>query len=225
MKVSIIIPVYNEEATIGEILSRIAAVEMDKEIIIVDDASTDGTREILEGLPPGRATVIRHPRNLGKGAAIRTGLKEVTGEVVIIQDADLEYDPQDYQRLIRPILEGEARVVYGSRFADKNPDMLFWYRLGNRLLTLVVNILYGTNLSDVHTCYKVFETEVIKGMDLRANRFDFCPEVTAKLLKRGYHILEIPISYRSRTSEEGKKLTWWDGIIAFYSHLKYRFVG
>lgn len=224
MKLSIIIPVYNEAATIGEILSRIEAVDIDKEVIIVDDASTDGTREILEGLSPTQAKVIRHPRNLGKGAAIRTGLKEVTGEVVIIQDADLEYDPQDYPHLIEPILENKAKVVYGSRFVGRNPNMLFWYRLGNKLLTLVVNLLYGTSLSDVHTCYKVFETEVIKGLDLRADRFDFCPEVTAKLLKRGHRILEMPISYRSRTFEEGKKLTWRDGIIALYTHIRYRFM-
>jgi len=224
MRLSIIIPVYNEEATIGEVLSRIEAVDIDKEVIIVDDASTDATREILQKLSPEQAKVIYHPRNLGKGAAIRSGLKEVTGEVIIIQDADLEYDPQDYQRLIKPILEGKAKVVYGSRFADRNPRMPFWYRLGNRLLTLSVNILHGSNLSDVHTCYKVFETEVIKEVDLRADRFDFCPEITAKLLKKGYHILEIPITYHSRTPKEGKKLTWRDGIIAFFSHLKYRFM-
>lgn len=225
MKLSVIVPVYNERETVREILERVRAVGVEKEIIVVDDGSTDGTRDILrEEEGRGDVRVIYHPQNRGKGAAIRTGLEHATGDVVLIQDADLEYDPRDYPRLLQPILEGRAEVVYGSRFRGRCESMLFWHALGNKLLTLATNLIYGAALSDMETCYKVFKAEVIKSIPLRARRFEFEPEVTAKLLKRGYHIHEVPISYSGRKHHEGKKITWRDGFTALWTLIKYRFV-
>lgn len=230
MKLSIIIPVYNESNTLEEILARVRAVELDgieKEIIAVDDGSTDGSRRILkeQDALDDSLDVYFHPRNRGKGAAIRTALAHVTGDVVLIQDADLEYDPREYSDLLKPIREGRADVVYGSRFlGGPRKAMLFWHMIGNKVLTLVTNLLYDTILSDMETCYKVFRTEVIKPIKLRSRGFEFEPEITAKILKRGIRIYEVPISYTGREYHEGKKITWQDGIVAFWTLLKYRFV-
>jgi glycosyltransferase involved in cell wall biosynthesis len=225
MKLSVIIPVYNEEATIQEILKQIRAVNLAYEIIIVDDGSTDRTRELLkaEETQPG-SIVIYHDRNQGKGAAVRTGFDRATGDILLIQDADLEYDPRDYPALLRPIEEGRVKVVYGSRFLGPRKAMLFWHMLGNKALTLLTNVLYNTILSDMETCYKVFRADVIKGMPLRSRRFEFEPEITAKVLKRGHRIFEIPISYYGREYSEGKKITWREGPKAVWTLIKYRFV-
>jgi len=223
MKVSVIIPVYNEKATVLEIVKRVEALPIDKEIIVVDDGSTDGTREVLQALPAERARVLLHDGNIGKGAAIRTGLAQATGDIITIQDADLEYDPRDLLSLIRPIIEGKADVVYGSRFTGERKNMFFWHWVGNRFLTLVTDILYDTTLSDMETCYKMFKAEVIKGIDLKCRRFEFEVEVTAKVLKAGHRIYEVPISYAGREFHEGKKITWKDGITALWYLLKYRF--
>ncbi len=229
MKLSIIIPVYNEEATLRELLKRVRAVHVDgveKEILVVDDGSTDNSRRILrEEAERGDIRVFYHPVNRGKGAAIRTALDHVTGDIVLIQDADLEYDPREYPVLLQPILEGRADVVYGSRFlGGPRKAMLFWHMVGNKVLTFVTNLLYDTILSDMETCYKVFRTEVIKPLRLRSRRFEFEPEVTAKVLKRGIRIYEVPISYTGREYHEGKKITWKDGITALWTLIKYRFV-
>jgi len=228
LKLSIIMPVYNEKSTIREILQRVRDVELpgiEKEIILVDDCSSDGTSEILQAeVAKGDIRLFSHPQNRGKGAAIQTGLQHATGDYIIVQDADLEYDPRDYGRLLQPILSGQAKVVYGSRFAHgHHKKMFFLQRLANTVLTILTNLLYGTSLSDMETCYKVFPTEVIKPIPLRAQRFDFEPEITAKLLKRGYRILEVPISYAGREYHEGKKVSWRDGLVAIYSLIYYRF--
>ena len=225
MKLSVIVPVYNEAATITEIVRRVLAVELPKELVIVDDGSTDGTRELLRQIQPDVATVLFHERHLGKGAAIRTALEHVTGEIVIIQDADLEYDPNDYHALIRPIVEGTAQVVYGSRVlkAD-NPYSHLRFYLGGRLLSLLANLLYGIWITDEPTCYKVLRREVIKGLNLQCRGFEFCPEVTAKVGRRGIPIVEVPIRYAPRTIDEGKKISWRDGLYAIWILLKYRFV-
>jgi len=222
MKVSIIIPVYNEKATVLELLKRVEALPVDKELILVDDGSTDGTRDLLAGLEPARARVLFHDRNRGKGAAIRTGLREVTGGVVTIQDADLEYDPRDLLNLLRPIAEGKADVVYGSRFTGEHRNMFFWHWVGNRFLTFVTNVLYDTTLSDMETCYKMFRADVIKGINLKCRRFEFEVEVTAKVLKAGHRIYEVPISYAGREFHEGKKITWRDGFVALWNLFRYR---
>lgn len=230
MKVSIIIPVYNESSTLEEILTRVRAVELNgltKEMIVVDDGSTDGSRGILkkQSALDDSLHVYFHPKNRGKGAAVRTALAHVTGDVVLIQDADLEYDPREYSDLLKPIREGRADVVYGSRFlGGPRRAMLFWHMLGNKLLTFVTNLLYDTILSDMETCYKVFRTEVIKPIKLRSRGFEFEPEITAKVLKRGIRIYEVPISYTGREYHEGKKITWQDGLVAFWTLVKYRFV-
>jgi glycosyltransferase involved in cell wall biosynthesis len=225
MKLSVIIPVYNEETTIQEILKQVRAVGLADEIIIVDDGSTDRTRELLkvEENQPG-TFVIYHDRNQGKGAAVRTGFDRATGEILLIQDADLEYDPRDYPVLLRPIEEGRVKVVYGSRFLGPRKAMLFWHMLGNKALTLLTNILYNTILSDMETCYKVFKADAIKGIPLRSRRFEFEPEITAKVLKRGHRIFEVPISYYGREYNEGKKITWREGPKAVWTLIKYRFV-
>ncbi len=219
-------PVYNEKATIREILERVRAVDvgMEKEIIVVDDGSKDGTREILrEEESRGDIRVLYHERNLGKGAAVRTGIASATGDFVIIQDADLEYDPQDYPALLKPLLEGKAEVVYGSRFlSGSGSSMISWHRFGNKFLTAVTNLLYGSSLSDMETCYKAFKASVIKSIPLRSNRFEIEPEITAKILKRGYKILEVPIRYRGREFHEGKKISWKDGFSAIWTLLRYR---
>jgi len=218
-------PVYNERETLSEILARVRAVDLPKEIVVVDDGSTDGTREILrEEEQKGDLKVLYHRVNMGKGAAVRTGLEHATGDFIIIQDADLEYDPRDYPKLLKPLLEGEAEVVYGSRFMDFGKSMFFLQALGNRIVTMFTNLLYGTALSDMETCYKVFKAEVIKSIPLCSRRFELEPEITAKLLKRGYHIQEVPISYQGREYHQGKKLTWRDGIKALWTLIKFRFV-
>lgn len=223
MTVSIIIPVYNEKATVLELLRRVEALPLEKQIIMVDDGSTDGTRELLKDLPGRGVRVLFHECNQGKGAAIRTGLKEAVGDIVTIQDADLEYDPNDLFKLIRPIADGRAEVVYGSRFTGERRNMFFWHWIGNRFLTLVTDILYDTTLSDMETCYKMFKADVIRGLNLKCRRFEFEVEVTAKVLKAGYRIYEVPISYAGREFREGKKITWRDGIAALWYLLKYRF--
>jgi glycosyltransferase involved in cell wall biosynthesis len=228
MKLSIIMPVYNERDTLSEILSQVRAVELpevEKEILLVDDGSTDGSREILaEEAVAGDLRVFYHDQNQGKGAAVRTAIEQATGDLIVIQDADLEYDPRDYPTLIRPIVEGRVAVVYGSRFLGPRKAMLFWHMLGNKLLTLTTNILYNTILSDMETCYKCFRADVIKDIPLHARRFEFEPEVTAKVLKRGHRIFEVPISYYGREYDEGKKISWRDAPLAFWTLVKYRFV-
>jgi glycosyltransferase involved in cell wall biosynthesis len=222
---SVIMPVYNERETLSEILAQVRAVDLEKEIVVVEDGSTDGTRAILrEEEKKGDLKVFYHEANKGKGAAVRTGLQHASGDVIIIQDADLEYDPREYPRLLKPILEGEAEVVYGSRSLVFKETMFFLQSLGNKIVTLATNLLYGIALSDMETCYKVFRAEVIKSIPLHSRRFEFEPEITAKLLKRGYRIHEVPISYKGREYHEGKKLTWRDGITALWTLLKYRFV-
>ena len=209
-----IVPAYNERATIAEVLQRARSVdlELDREIIVVDDGSTDGTAEILPTLQDSKVRVVFHPHNRGKTAAIRTGLAHATGDLVLIQDADLEYDPEDWPRLLEPILAGRASVVYGSRFSGHRRNMLPWSTAGNRFLCLLTNLLYGSRLTDVETCYKLFDRRVLDAMALESERFGFEPEVTAKLLRRGERIVEVPISYDGRTRQEGKKISWRDGL-------------
>lgn len=234
---SVVVPAYNERDTIDRILARIAAAEFDKEIVVVDDASTDGTREYLRSVSEGEVAfrdgvgrsvpvrVLFHESNRGKGAALRTGFGAVRGDVVLVQDADLEYDPGDYPALVEPILEGDADVVYGSRFLGGPQRVhLFWHYVGNRTLTLLSNMLTNLNLTDMETCYKVFRRDVIDEIapTLRSNRFGFEPEITAKVARRGYRVYETPISYHGRDYDEGKKITWRDGLAALVHILRYR---
>ena len=223
---SVIVPVFNERTTLTEIVRRMRAVDLplDREIIIVDDGSSDGTDKVLSALEDSTVHVLRHSGNKGKGAAIRTGLGVVRGDLVLIQDADLEYDPEDWPKLLNPMLRGKALVVYGSRFTGERKNMLYWHWVGNRFLSLVTNVLYNTTLSDMETCYKLFDRTVIEGITIRSDRFDFEPEITAKVLRRGYRIYEVPISYNGREFDEGKKITWRDGIGALKALVKYRFV-
>jgi glycosyltransferase involved in cell wall biosynthesis len=225
MKLSIIIPCYNEAATIVGLVEAVrAAPYPDKEIIVVDDGSTDGTRERLAGELKDRIDrVILHEVNRGKGAALRTGIQAATGELVVIQDADLEYDPNEYGRLLAPIIEGRADVVFGSRFMGAEPHrvLYFWHRMGNGLLTLLSNMLTNLNLTDMETCYKAFRREVIQAIHLEEDRFGFEPEVTAKIAKGGYRVYEVGISYYGRTYAEGKKIGYKDGLRAIYCILKY----
>jgi glycosyltransferase involved in cell wall biosynthesis len=225
-KLSVIVPVFDERNTVVEIVRRMRAVDLpvDLEILIVDDGSTDGTRDVLRQLADSTVRVITHERNQGKGAAIRSGLEQLTGDLVLVQDADLEYDPEDWPKLLNPILRGKAQVVYGSRFTGERRNMLFLHWVGNRFLSLVTNVLYNTTLSDMETCYKLFDRSVLQGIKLRAMRFEFEPEVTAKILRRGIRIYEVPISYTGREFDEGKKITWLDGFVALWTLVKYRFV-
>jgi glycosyltransferase involved in cell wall biosynthesis len=226
-RLSVLIPVYNEQPTILELLRRVRSVNIPKEIIIVDDGSTDGTKELLRTQVEGQfddVVVIYHEQNRGKGAAIRTAIAHATGDYVIIQDADLEYDPREYPSLLEPLLDGRADVVFGSRFLGGGPHrvLYFWHRVGNGFLTLLSNMLTNLNLTDMEACYKVFKREIIQSLPLRCNRFDFEPEVTAKVAKRHYRIYEVPISYSGRDYSEGKKVNWKDGLIAIWTIIKYR---
>ena len=225
MKLSVIVPVYNENATIEKLLNTINEVDIEKETIVIDDGSDDGTRETLQKIKLDGFRTVFHERNRGKGAAIRTGLKYVTGDIVIIQDADLEYDPKEYPRLIQPIVEGKAQVVYGSRFLHPLTSRNIYYHfvLGVKLLNLLTYLLYGVKTTDEATCYKVFTAEIIKDIELKCEGFEFCPEITAKVCKKGYSIYEIPTPYTGRHYDEGKKINWRDGIKAIYTLIKYRF--
>ena len=224
MKLSVIMPVHNEVHTIREALRQVQAVDLEKEIIIVDDCSSDGTREILSQIADDEVKVVYHDQNTGKGAAIRTALPYVTGDIIVIQDGDLEYDPADYPKLIEPIVEGRASVVYGSRFLGEITNMHFWNYIANKILALTASLLFLNRITDEGTCYKVFRADVLKGLNLKCTGFDFCPEVTAKVRKRGYRIVEVPISYHGRSSDEGKKIRWQDGLKAFLTLIKYRLV-
>ncbi len=227
MKLSIIIPVYNEKKTIREIAKRVMAVKIPgvaKEMIIVDDKSTDGTREILakiKNINPD-FKIFYHEQNQGKGAAVQTGLSHATGDYIIIQDADLEYDPNDIPRLLKPIQEGKAEVVYGSRFTGEHRNMFFWHMIGNKLLSLATNLLYNTTLSDMEVCYKLFTKNVLQGINLQENRWGFDPEITSKVLKKGIRIYEVPISYTGREFYEGKKIHWKDSFRILWVLLKNR---
>jgi glycosyltransferase involved in cell wall biosynthesis len=234
VKLSVLVPVYNEERTLEEVVGRVCAFPITKEIILVDDGSKDRSREILERLeqvnkaandPLNQIRVFFQPFNQGKGAALRTALSHVTGDVILIQDADLEYDPKDYPVLLEPIQSGLADVVYGSRFAGGGAHRVhfFWHSVGNRVLTLMSNMLTNLNLSDMEVGYKVFRAEVLKGIELESKRFGFEPEITIKLAKKRCRFYEVPISYYGRTYEEGKKITWKDGIAALYYMLRFRF--
>ena len=222
-KLSVVIPVYNEKKSLLEILQRVQAVPIEKEIILVDDFSTDGTRDLLQNLEKQKFKVLYHERNRGKGAALRTGFQHATGDFVIVQDADLEYDPNDYPKLLQPILDGRADVVYGSRFSGDRRNMTSLHTLGNVLLTGITNVFYRTSITDMETCYKLFRRETIQGIRIECDRFNFEPEVTAKLLKRRLRIVEVPISYSARSFSEGKKITWRDGFSAVWTLIKYRF--
>ena len=234
MKLSVLVPVYNEERTLEEIVRRVCAVPLPKEIILVDDGSKDRSREILTRLQAenrragderNNVKVFFQPQNEGKGAALKTAISHVSGDVVIIQDADLEYDPKDYPSLLQPIQDGLADVVYGTRFAGGGAHrvLFFWHSLGNRMLTLLSNMLTNLNLSDMEVGYKVFRAEVLKGIELESKRFGFEPEITVKLAKKGCRFYEVPIAYHGRTYEEGKKITWKDGFAALYYMIRFRF--
>ncbi len=226
---SVIVPVYNEQKTLPEIVRRIRAVDLSAfrlttEIVLVDDGSTDGTRDLLPGIAelPG-VRVFLLPRNRGKGAAVRTGIENATGDLLLVQDADLEYDPRDYPILLRPILEGRSSVVYGSRFLGEHKAMYYWHQVGNKLVTTIANILYDTTLTDMETCYKLCTRAVAHSFTLKQNRWGFDPEMTAKILKRGHRIYEVPISYNGREFNEGKKLNWRDAFVVIASLIRYRF--
>lgn len=232
MLLSILIPVFNEKEFFPEILGRVKATPYDKEIIVVDDCSTDGTRELIRNLPGDgenggdgysvRIKKVFHEKNMGKGAAIRSGLAHVTGDIVLIQDADLEYDPAEYPKLLGPILSGNADVVYGSRFlGGPHRVLFFWHYMGNLFVTLLSNMMTNLNLTDMETCYKVFRKEMLEGIVIKSNRFGFEPEITAKMAKRRARIFEVPISYYGRGYEEGKKITWRDGLKAIFTIVKY----
>ena len=222
---SVIMPVFNERATVAEIIRRVRAAEVpfELDVVVVDDGSTDGTAQVLDTVADSTVRVVHHDQNRGKGAAIRTGLGRVRGELVIVQDADLEYDPDDWPLLLEPIVKGKALVVYGSRFTGPRKNMLLLHWIGNRFLSLVTNLLYGSTLSDMETCYKLFDRRVLDGITIHSDRFDFEPEITAKVLRRGFRIYEVPISYAGREPDEGKKITWRDGFGALRALVKYRF--
>jgi len=223
MKLSVVVPVYNEKRTIREIYKRIRAVDLDKEIILVDDFSTDGTRDIIKEFEDDNTNIYFHEKNTGKGAALRTGFQKATGDILVIQDADLEYDPSEYPKLIRPIIQGKADVVYGSRFAggECHRILFFWHMVGNKFLTLLSNIFTNLNLTDLETCYKVFKREVYEKIKIEENRFGVDPEITAKVAKLGARIYEVGISYAGRSYGEGKKIGWKDGFSAIRCIIKY----
>jgi glycosyltransferase involved in cell wall biosynthesis len=226
MKLSVVVPVFNERQTIAEIIRRVQAVDvgMGKEIIVVDDGSTDGTREILQALALPDLKVVLHERNLGKGAALRSGFTEAGGDIVLVQDADLEYDPREYLRILGPILDGRADVVYGSRFLGGPHRVLyFWHYVGNRFLTTFSNMLSNLNLTDMETCYKVFRREVLGKIKLKSPRFGFEPEITMKLARLKCRVYEVPISYSGRDYAEGKKIGWKDGLAALFHLIRFRF--
>jgi glycosyltransferase involved in cell wall biosynthesis len=224
MKLSVVIPVYNERETMPKVLERLKNVPIPKEIIVVDDGSSDGTREYLQGLNEDGVRVFFHDRNRGKGAALRTGFKAVSGDIVVIQDADMEYDPVEYPRLLEPILDGRADVVYGSRFLGGPHRVLyFWHYAGNKILTLFSNMLTNLNLTDMETCYKVFRADVLRSLNLTANRFTIEPEITVKVAMAGYRIYETPISYSGRDYKEGKKITWRDALPALWAIVRFRY--
>ena len=221
---SVIIPVFNEEATLQQIIEQVRAVDVAKEIICVDDGSTDRSRVVLEEQARYADTrVFFHRANRGKGGAVRTGLSNASGDIVLIQDADLEYDPRDYEILLRPILEGRAKVVYGSRFLGEHKAMYFWHAVGNRFLTLVTNVLYDTTLTDMETCYKVFTSDVASTLNIRQERWGIDPEITAKILRQNIRIYEVPVSYNGREFWEGKKISWRDGFVILRTLFRYRF--
>jgi glycosyltransferase involved in cell wall biosynthesis len=226
VRVSFLIPAYNEAATIGELLERVGALDLDKQIVVVDDGSDDGTAEIADAFAAGRGDVVvaRHARNRGKGAAVRSGIPLIDGEIVVIQDADLEYDPLEVPALIEPIMRGAADVVYGSRLSGGRPQRayLFWHRVGNRFLSVLTGVLYNTTLSDMETGYKAFRGDVLRELDLREDSFGIEPEITAKVCKRRLRVYEVPISYYGRTYAEGKKITWRDGLRAVWVLLRIR---
>lgn len=226
MKLSVIIPIYNEQKYLKEVIHRVNETGLPSEIICVDDGSSDNTLSILNELrnnSPIQIKVISHKKNRGKGAAIKSGLNEVTGDIVLIQDADLEYDPGNYTDLIKPFEDKGIKVVYGSRNLIKNPKSSLAFYYGGRLLSVITNILYGSKITDESTCYKVFRTDLLREMNLTEEGFDFCPEATSKTLKKGIEIHEVPISYNPRSREEGKKIKWYDGVIAIWTLIKYRF--
>ena len=224
LRASVIVPCFNERQTVSELIDRVHAVPVDKEVIVVDDCSTDGTRELLQRRVDERGdiTLRLRSRNGGKGAAVQEGLKCATGDVVIIQDADLEYDPADYPVLLRPIQTGKASVVYGSRFIGEHRAMYFWHSLGNQFLTLLCNVLFDTTLTDMETCYKVFTIDIARRLRLREPGWGFDPEITARILKMGNRIYEVPISYAGREFNEGKKISWRDGFVVLRTLLRYR---
>lgn len=227
-KLSIIVPVYNEEKTIQKVIEKLLKIdlstlgEVDKEIIVIDDGSTDGTREILSKLKvqSEKLKVISQGKNQGKGVAVRRGFKEATGEILLIQDADLEYNPEDYEKLLKPIITGETKVVYGSRFLQENPNLYRRYLWGNKFLSFLISFLYWTKITDAYTCYKVMKKEIYKNLDLKSAGFEFEAEVTCQLLKKGDKILEVPISYNPRRLEEGKKINWQDAISGLWTIIK-----
>jgi glycosyltransferase involved in cell wall biosynthesis len=225
LRASVVIPCFNERETVIELIDRVHAATVDKEVIVVDDCSTDGTRALLEQRLAERGDIILHlrERNGGKGAAVQDGLKRATGGVVIIQDADPEYDPADYPLLLRPIQTGKAKVVYGSRFIGEHKAMYFWHSLGNKFLTLLCNVLFDTTLTDMETCYKVFTIDIARHLKLREPGWGFDPEITARILKMGNRIYEVPISYAGREFNEGKKISWQDGFVVLATLLRYRF--
>jgi glycosyltransferase involved in cell wall biosynthesis len=225
-KLSVVMPVYNEIKTIAPVIERVlkAPVGLSREIIVVDDASTDGTRQLLQNMPPGEIRLVLHDVNRGKGAAIRTGVAHATGDIVLIQDADLEYDPRDYPALLEPILEDQADVVFGNRFhGGPHRVLYFWHYAANRGLTLLTNLLTGLNVTDMEVGYKVFRRDVLRRLTLESDRFGFEPEITVKVAKLGCRVYEVPIRYYGRTYEEGKKITWRDGVAALFHILRYRF--
>ncbi len=225
MKLSVIIPVYNEVTTLKKILDKVEAVDLNKEIILVDDSSSDGSTKLLKDLQKEHGyKVVYHKENQGKGAALRSGFEHATGDYVIVQDADLEYEPQEYHVLLKELEKSDAEVVYGSRFMGNYRDMATAHYWGNRFLTFLTNLLFGVKLTDMETCYKLVPRDLLQSIRIRSNRFNFEPEITAKILKSGYKIKEVPISYSGRQFSEGKKITWRDGIIAVWTLVKYRFI-